>query len=52
MIAGRWTSDRHGLNLNDRPCVPNVRIDKDGFQVMLLPQEIEAEAAKAGAPSP
>ena len=38
------------LNLNDRPCVPNVRIDKDGFQVMLLPQEIEAEAAKAGAP--
>ena len=37
------------LDLNDRPCVPNVRIDENGFQVMLLPQEIEAEAAKAGA---
>ena len=36
------------LNLNDRPCIPNVRIDEDGFQVLLLPQEIEAEAAKAG----
>jgi hypothetical protein len=35
------------LNLNDRPCVPNVRIDENGFQVMLLPQEIEEEAAKA-----
>ena len=38
------------LDLNDRPCVPNVRIDQNGFQVMMLPQEIEAEAAKAGAP--
>ena len=35
------------LNLNDRPCIPNVRIDENGFQVLLLPQEIEAEAAKA-----
>jgi len=35
------------LNLNDRPCVPNVHIDENGFQVVLLPQEIEAEAAKA-----
>jgi hypothetical protein len=35
------------LNLNDRPCVPNVRMDENGFQVILLPQEIEAEAAKA-----
>lgn len=35
------------LNLNDRPCIPNVRIDENGFQVILLPQEIEAEAAKA-----
>jgi hypothetical protein len=36
------------LNLNDRPCIPNVRLDENGFQVILLPQEIEAEAAKAG----
>jgi hypothetical protein len=35
------------LNLNDRPCVPNVRIDENGFQVALLPQEIEQEAKKA-----
>jgi len=41
-------SRRHNyLNLNDRPCVPNVRIDENGFQVALLPQEIEQEAAKA-----
>jgi len=38
----------HGyLDLADRPCTPNVRIDENGFQVALLPQEIEAEAAKA-----
>ena len=38
----------HNYNeLHDRPCVPNVRIDENGFQVMLLPQEVEAEAAKA-----
>jgi hypothetical protein len=36
------------LDLNDRPCVPNVRIDENGFQVIMLPQEIEAEAVKAG----
>jgi hypothetical protein len=35
------------LNLNDRPCIPNVRLDENGFQVILLPQEIEAEAARA-----
>lgn len=35
------------LNLNDRPCIPNVRIDENGFQVALLPQEVDAEAAKA-----
>jgi len=40
------------LNLNDRPCIPNVRIDENGFQVLLLPQEIEAEAAKAGRATP
>jgi hypothetical protein len=41
------------LTLNDRPCIPNVRIDENGFQVVLLPQEMEAEAAKArGKPTP
>lgn len=40
------------LDLNDRPCIPNVRIDKNGFQVTLLPQEIEAEAARAQGKSP
>lgn len=35
--------------MNDRPCVPNVRIDENGFQVMMLPQEIAAEEAKAKA---
>jgi hypothetical protein len=39
------------LDLNDRPCIPNVRIDENGFQVLQLPQEIEAEAAKAGLPT-
>jgi hypothetical protein len=30
------------INLNDRPCVPNVRMDENGFQVTILPQELEA----------
>lgn len=38
---------RRYLDLNDRPCVPNVRLDEEGFQVILLPQEIEAAEAKA-----
>lgn len=38
---------RDFFELNDRPCAPNVRMDENGFQVMLLPAEIEAEAAKA-----
>lgn len=38
---------RDFFELNDRPCTPNVRMDENGFQVMLLPAEIEAEAAKA-----
>ena len=44
----------HGYQeMNDRPCVANVRMDENGFQVMLLPQEIEAEAARAkGADGP
>lgn len=37
--------------MNDRPCVPNVKIDENGFQVMMLPQEIAAEAAKTQAPN-
>jgi hypothetical protein len=43
---------RDFFELNDRPCVPNVRMDENGFQVMLLPAEIEAAAAKAKAGSP
>jgi hypothetical protein len=34
------------INLDDRPCVPNVRMDENGFQVILLPQDIEAAKAK------
>ena len=34
------------MNLDDRPCVPNVRMDENGFQVILLPQDIEAAKAK------
>ncbi|MGC4028805.1 MAG: hypothetical protein QM696_08040 [Steroidobacteraceae bacterium] len=42
---------RRYLDFNDRPCVPNVRLDEDGFQVLLLPQEIEeAEARAKGQP--
>ena len=33
------------LNLDDRLCVPNVKIDENGFQVALLPQELEAQQA-------
>jgi hypothetical protein len=44
---------RRYLDLNDRPCVPNVRLDENGYQIMLLPQEIEAaEAATRGLPAP
>ena|GEM_PF-1741322 len=32
------------LNVNDRPCIPNV-VMKDGFQEMILPQELEARGA-------
>ncbi|HTQ98841.1 MAG TPA: hypothetical protein VMH83_02580, partial [Candidatus Acidoferrum sp.] len=34
------------LELNDRPCIPNVRLDEHGFQVIMLPQEIEAETQR------
>lgn len=33
------------LDLNDRPCIPNVRMDENGFQVALLPQELEDQNA-------
>ena len=35
------TGGRH-QNRNDQPCVPNVKIDKDGFQEAILPQELDA----------
>jgi hypothetical protein len=37
----RRAGKREYLELNDRPCVPNVRIDKNGFQVLILPSELE-----------
>jgi len=38
------------LNLNDRPCVPNVEMDEDGYERAILPAELEARnAAKAKA---
>jgi hypothetical protein len=33
------------LDLNDRPCVPNVQMDENGFQVAILPQELESQKA-------
>jgi len=51
-MNGTMRTDRL-LSLNDRPCVPNVKMDADGFQVMMLPQEIEeAEARARGAAAP
>ncbi len=38
------------INLNDRPCIPNVEMDEDGYQRTILPAEQEArDAAKAKA---
>jgi hypothetical protein len=34
------------LNLNDRTCVPNVGIDENGYQVIILPQELERQNAE------
>ena len=48
--ARKQTIVHRYLDLNDRPCIPNVRMDDEGFQVLMLPQEIEAEAAKVGRP--
>jgi hypothetical protein len=38
---------RRYLDFNDRPCIPDVRIDENGFQVQMLPQELDAEKEKA-----
>jgi hypothetical protein len=32
-------------NLNDRPCVPNIALDENGYQVIILPQELEKQTA-------
>ncbi len=42
--------DRKHIELNDRPCVPNVRIDANGFQVTLLPSELDQAAPTPGKP--
>ena len=43
----RRPGKRRYLELNDRPCVPNVRIDKNGFQVAILPSELDDATAGA-----
>ena len=41
------------LDLDDRPCIPNVKIDENGFQVAILPQELETQkAGKSGPKKP
>ena len=48
--AGPQPIPRDFKNLNDRLCVPNIAIDENGFQVIILPQELEkqnADKAKA-----
>jgi hypothetical protein len=32
---------QYPIELNDRRCVPNVRMDKDGFQIAILPAELD-----------
>jgi hypothetical protein len=46
-VPGAPRAVHNYLNLNDRACIPNVKLDENGFEVMMLPQEIETEAAKA-----
>ncbi len=41
--------DRKHIELNDRPCVPNVRIDANGFQVAILPSELDQAGGTPGA---
>jgi hypothetical protein len=40
------------LTLSDRPCVPNVKMDANGFQVAILPQELDAEPPQTAKPKP
>jgi hypothetical protein len=44
----RRTGPKKYLELNDRPCVPNVRIDANGFQVAILPSELEEGTGNPG----
>jgi len=44
----RGTGPKSYLELNDRPCVPNVRIDANGFQVAILPAELDAGGGAGG----
>lgn len=41
---------RNYLTLGDRPCIPNVRMDENGFQIAILPQELDA--APSGTQNP
>jgi hypothetical protein len=43
--TGNPPARRAYLDLNDRPCIPNVRMDENGFQLAILPQELEAQKA-------
>jgi hypothetical protein len=38
------------INLNDRPCRPDVRINDEGFQEQMLPQELELQEASIPRP--
>ncbi len=44
----RSAGPKRYLQLNDRPCVPNVRMDANGFQVAILPSELDAGSAGSG----
>jgi hypothetical protein len=39
------------LTLGDRPCVPNVKMDANGFQVAILPQELDALPPQSAKPN-
>lgn len=43
----RGAGPKKYLELSDRPCVPNVRIDANGFQVAILPAELDEGAASS-----
>jgi hypothetical protein len=48
----RNAGKREYLELNDRPCVPNVKIDKNGFQVAILPSELDEDTTAPSSNSP